>query len=279
MKRGQVLVISSTGCSAVAVILFICLAVGNVQAAPWPQTDPATPTPEPVSTTPGLAIGVTCVDPTPRASTICAEQSERLLASTVRLELHGPGGGIGHATVIDGRYLITHNHFPISSDDLRRGGAGLVKAVSVFKANGEGVLLGAPLSSFKVVGEAPEVLVLDFMETNGVGLFERAGVASVAAGTWETLGLRTGSEVAQVDWDGSAAVVRWTRVKAIHTEGNTPYIELESAVTPGSSGGGVFSHGCHVANNWSRTTIRIPGNGTVVNQFSTAALDTAALIP
>jgi hypothetical protein len=230
----------------------------------------------------GVAVATvapTCANPTPEMIADCAERAEKVLATTVRLEFHGPSGGIGHATVINGRYLVTHNHYPISGEELSRGGEGLISAVSVFKANGDIILLKTPLSYFTVLTVEPEVLVLDFKEYGGIGFFETLGVPSATMRTWDGLSLRPGSEVAQVDWDGSTAHVEWTRVAAIHAEGESPYIELDSFVEQGSSGGGVYYVGYHIANNWSRLTIREAETGEIITQFSTAALDTATMLP
>ena len=54
-----------------------------------------------------------------------------------------------------GRYLITHNHYPVTAAALNNGGEGVVTAVSILKASGGIILLKAPLSYFKVVREEP----------------------------------------------------------------------------------------------------------------------------
>jgi hypothetical protein len=199
--------------------------------------------------------------------------AQRVLASTVRIEFHGPGGGIGHGTVIGGRYLVTHNHYLASAATLANGGNGEVTAVSVYKASGDIILLEAPLSYFTVAAEKPETLVLDFQAYGGVGFFDSLGVPSAESKTLAELSLQPGTEVAQIDWDGGTAHVDWVRVTAVYTEGDTPTLELDNFVEQGASGGGVFYEGYHIANNWSRHTDRAADTGEVLRQVSVAAFN------
>lgn len=218
------------------------------------------------------ATGPSCANPTPETASGCELEAQRILASTVRLEFHGPSGGIGHATVVGGRYLITHNHYPATAATLNNGGEGLVTAVSVFKANGDVILLKAPLSYFKVVKEEPEMLVLDFQVYSGVGFFDSLGVPSIDLGDAGFALPQPGSEVAQINWDGSIARVDWTRVTAIHTDSGNTTIEVDNFVEQGASGGGVFFNGVHIGNNWTRQTERL-ASGEIVRQYSVAALN------
>jgi hypothetical protein len=207
----------------------------------------------------------------------CEENARRILASTVRVEFHGPSGGIGHATVVGGRYLITHNHYPITAAALNNGGEGLVTAITVLKANGDTILLKASLAYFKVVIEEPEMLVLDFQLHSGVGFFDSLGVPSAEIADGGFALPQQGSVVAQVNWDYSTARVDWARVTAIHDEAGVPALELDNFVEQGASGGGVFYNGVHVGNNWSRVTDRL-ASGEVVRQYSVAALNTTSAV-
>lgn len=219
-----------------------------------------------------------CANPTPQTAAGCAALAEKILAATVRLEFHGPGGGIGHATVIGGRYLVTHNHYPVSGQALSRGGDGLISAVSVLKANGDVILLKAPLSYFSVVLLTPEALVLDFHEYGGVGFFDKLGVASADPGRMTDLNLQPGSEVAQIDWDLTATRLVWVQVTAVHGTDGAPHVELDSYVEQGASGGGVFYNGIHVANNWSHNTEFDVATGKVLRQYSVAALNGEGIV-
>ncbi len=219
------------------------------------------------------AVGPLCANPAPEMVPGCEAEARRILASTVRIEFHGPGGGIGHATVIGGRYLITHNHYPVTAATLRNGGEGLVTAVSVYKANGDVILLKAPLSYLTVAVEAPEMLVLDFNVYGGTGFFDSLGVPSAEYNHGAGLNLLAGSEVAQIDWDGTTAHVDWVRVTAIQTGGGTPSLEIDNFVEQGASGGGVFYNGILVGNNWTRQTDRLL-SGEIVRQYTVATLNT-----
>lgn len=214
----------------------------------------------------------TCASPTADMAAACDDLAQRILASTVRLEFHGPTGGIGHGTIIGGRYLLTHNHYPITAAALNNGGEGLVTAVSVFRANGDIVLLKAPLVYFKVIRDEPEMLLLDFQAYSGVGFFESLGVPSIEWRDGNTPLLRVGSEVAQVNWDGSTARVDWVRVEAVNLDSEVATVELNNFVEQGASGGGVFYDGILIANNWARQTERLE-SGAVVRQYSVAALN------
>lgn len=217
-------------------------------------------------------LGPSCANPTAEIIASCAAQAERILASTVRIEFHGLAGGIGHATVVGGRYLITHNHYPVTAAALQNGGEDQVTAISVFKANGDIILLKAPLSYFSVVAEESEMLVLDFQVYSGVGFFDSLSVPSADfRGDVDQLP-QPGSEVAQIDWDGTTAHVDWVRVTAIVTHEGTPHIILENFVQHGASGGGVFFNGVHVGNNWTRQTDRLESS-EIIRQYSLAALN------
>lgn len=220
------------------------------------------------------ASGPSCANPTPELAAGCEAAAQHILATTVRLEFHGPAGGIGHATVVGGRYLITHNHYPVTAEQLQDGGDGAVSAVSVLKADGGIILLKAPLAYFTVAAEGSETLVLDFQAYGGVGFFDSLGVPSAKLGEGAASLPRPGSEVAQIDWDGATTHVAWVRVTAIQTEGDAPYVELDRFVEQGASGGGVFFDGAHIANNWTRQTDRLE-TGEIVRQYSVAALNSS----
>lgn len=256
--------------------LIACSPVRNVHAgeqAGFVGQTPVTNT----APVPTQQVGPSCANPTPERAAGCHAEADRVLASTVRLELHG-AGDIGHATVIGGRYLITHNHYSISGEALSRGGDGLISAISVLKANGDVILLKAPLSYFNVVLIVPEMLVLDFREYGGVGFFDGLGVPSADFVSLNGLSIKPGSEVAQIDWDGTTAHVVWTRVTAIQMDGEPPFMELDTFVELGSSGGGVFYNGVHIANTWLRNTERQADTGVVLRQYSVAALNTESTL-
>ena len=259
-----------TGCQPEATVVS-----ANTMAEPT-RAPSSTPGSQAVTTLAPLnnPVEPSCANPTPSIAQGCATIAQWILAATVRLEFHGPNGGIGHGTIKEGRYLVTHNHYPVVADGLANGVDSGVTAVSVFKANGDVILLEAPLSYFTVAAAYPQMLVLDFGEYGGVGFFDSVGVPSAEFKAWESLPLQPGMEVAQVDWDGSTAFVKWVQIDDIVTVDGIPALELASFVTQGASGGGVFWNGYHIANNWSRATELAQNSAAVIRQYSVAALDT-----
>jgi hypothetical protein len=132
-----------------------------------------------------------CDHPSPQQLPHCQELEQEILSATVRIQLHGwveiedayasqrINGTLSHATVIDGRYLVSHNHFGIPLSKVvrySRYGNGSLTGVSVYKTNGEPVLSNAPITAFSVVSEVGETTWLDFGLVDGQGLFARAGL-------------------------------------------------------------------------------------------------------
>ena len=71
--------------------------------------------------TPDAAPQFSCHRPRAEQVAACAELDQQILDSTVRIQMHSwvdaagqpvlTPGRISHATIKDGRYLVTHNHF------------------------------------------------------------------------------------------------------------------------------------------------------------------------
>ncbi len=229
-----------------------------------------------------------CQNPDPAHVRTCAAAAEQILATTVRIELRrwqeAEGkrgeyidGGIGHATVKDGRYLVTHNHFGIPLAAIE-GKAGEQVRISVYKANGEIILDNVPTSAFSVVIEDSETIVLDFGEYLGDGLFGMVGMPSAEFQSWDALSLTPGMEVAQINWDKETAFVEWVNIKSVFTTNGTPRIELDNGVIKGASGGGIFWNGLHIGNNWTSTTVQEANGGAVLDVFSAAALNAGSVV-
>jgi hypothetical protein len=119
-----------------------------------------------------------CLEPAEAEVDLCRQLEEHILAGTVRIEMQGwnkvgptlqpiTRGGKSHATVVAGRYLVTHNHLklhlvnPVQGDEV--GYTGL----TLRKANGEQLLENAPLDACKVIFADPETLVLEFLTASG----------------------------------------------------------------------------------------------------------------
>jgi hypothetical protein len=219
----------------------------------------------------------------PANASTCAALVEQILATTVRIELRRwleeegkrgdyIDGGIGHATVKDGRYLVTHNHFGIPLDSIE-GIAGEQIRISVYRANGDIILDNVRPSAFSIVAQDSEAVVLDFGAYAGDGLFAMLGIPSAQFQNWQSLSLVPGMEVAQINWDNETAHVEWVNIKSVTTRDGTPRIVLDYGVIKGASGGGIFWNGFHIGNNWTSTKIQMINDGTVLDAFSAAALN------
>lgn len=231
-----------------------------------------------------------CADPMPDEIKECDELEQQILASTVRIEWNlwikdGDDNGysrvdrIAHATVKQGRYLVTHNHSDVLHSDIKNKG---FNKVSLFTADGTLIWPKGPLNTITISVEDEETLVLDFGDYGDQGLFELLGVPSAEFRAWESLPLQAGTEVAQIVWDGAAAHVNWVTIDDISTENDTPRLELDSQVTLGASGGGVFWNGYHVANTWYQAAVTDETGEAILRQYSVAALNSpqiAAQLP
>jgi hypothetical protein len=207
---------------------------------------------------------------------------QRILAATVRIKWHvevkdntGDGtaqtyGGVGHATIKDGRYLVTHNHFGEAMAMLHDPSKGGSTRFSIYKANGETLFhFRAPMTAFTVTPVGEETLVFDFGESR---LFDLWGMASADFKAWPSLSLKPGTEVARVNWNRKTAYVEWTTIEAVIIEDGTPRVTLANSIEVGSSGGGIFWNGYHIANNWYRSTV-VNNHTCQVQPYSVAALN------
>ena len=247
-----------------------------------PASMPQTPTPAPA-----------CADPTPEIAAACEAQVAQILNATVRIELEYWSEGqivaetgstqyevaeaTSHATLINKRYLITHNHFPISPRELKEDASGPRLRLSLYTIQGEAILRGASLRNFDVVAEWPETLVLDFRESGEV-LFKAFGVRSMPVATTAVTHLPAGTEVAQINWDSATTWVEWVHIERITAEQDVTQIILSSSVRKGASGGGVFWNGQHIGNNWTTNEVRNSTNGKVIDTFSVAAVNSEMLL-
>jgi hypothetical protein len=221
----------------------------------------------------------------PEASTKHDEFEARILRSTVRFQVNywvveADESGymiestVGHGTVKDGRFLVTHNHFSQPfSDNPNVNAQDIFAQVRIYSADGTKLteLSGKDVS---IVLQDVETLILDLQELNGVGLFEAVGLKSAAFLQSHSLSLTPGTKVAQIDWDGRVAREDWTTVQAVNAEDGVTRLVMSDRLMPGASGGGVFLNGYHLANNWT-TVEEIDNTGAIVSQYSTAALDSS----
>jgi hypothetical protein len=244
--------------------------------APWDKRAPSAKPPD-----------YSCANPLPHLVRKCDEVEAQILASTVRLEWHvwmekndgseytPVDGSAGHATIKEGRYLVTHNHLAIS---LSEPESGMLTTVSVFAADGKPLWLDAPVELVAIAAEDAETLVLDFGNYGSEGLFAALGLSSAEFRSWDSLPLHSGQAVAQINWDGETTDVDWVKIQTVITDHGTPRLELASFVMPGASGGGIFWNGYHIANTWTRNSVRNVHNGTVLRRYSVAALNPSRVV-
>lgn len=233
------------------------------------------------------ADDLSCADPAPSIREQCELYEQQILATVVRLEVLVPSlddpdlltGGGGHGTIKDGRFIVVHNHFSIDlsifDDEAQRDLASL----NLYTANGYMLLRDARPPLFKIVVEDQETLVLDFgTNDEGEGFFDWFKVPSASFKNIHEITIQPGSEVAQVNWDGQLTYIDWVRVQEVIIYDSVPRLVLENSINNGSSGGGVFWNGTHIANNWMRVEI-INEGGAIVFQYSIAAINSVAVAP
>lgn len=230
------------------------------------------------------ASSPSCANPAPGQATRCGELEQQILATTARLEWHlwvknDDGSGytnvarsVGHSTIKQGRYLVTHNHPGMLGSDLKNG---QYITVSVFSANGKPIWLEVPLSLLSTVANEPGTWVIQFGNYTGRGPFDTPGLASAEFKAWEAIPLQPGMEVAQIDWDGATAHIDWVIVERVLTESAPPRLEMANFAEEGASGGGVFWNGYHIANSWYQATELDARSGAVLRQYSVAALNSS----
>jgi hypothetical protein len=225
-----------------------------------------------------------CLAPTtPEDSATCDAIEAHILDSTVRFQIDNwvvkpdesgymIDSSIGHGTVKDGRYLVTHNHFSEPFSDNPDIDQQIVYSYfQIFDVNGT-KLIGLPGNDVSIVAQDEETLVLDFKERDNVGFFKALGLASAEFIEWPLLDLETNAEIAQVDWDGTIARVDWTTIQEVNVKDTVTRLVMSDGLLVGASGGGVFLRGFHIGNNWT-TIEELDTLGVVVGQYSTAALN------
>ena len=212
----------------------------------------------------GPASDQSCADPVGDRVAICRTMEQEFLDSTVRLliyalpmDVEGSDsrvfGTISHATVKEGRYLVTHNHYDETVFSLlQQDDPDNLFIIDIFDASGE-LILRVPAQTVSVLVVDRGSMVLDFGETDGLGLFAALGLSSAEFMAQPSMPLQPGMEVAQIDWDGSSSHINWVTIKAVTTESAIPNVKLSDCLRSGASGGGLFWRGYHIGNNLSRS--------------------------
>jgi hypothetical protein len=208
----------------------------------------------------------------------CQELEAAILSATVRVHLqvwrilpdesgYDLDESIGHATLRDGRYLVTHNHYALLE---HAGMPDTAISVALYDHTGR-YLFSSPLTDYRISQAGAETLVLEMKND-----FHRdqlaAAITSASFAGYRSLKLRQGTAVAQVDWDGRVSRVDWTAVEEVITRDGLPRLLLSDGITGGGSGGGVFWNGVHIANNW-QSHERLDAQGNILFATSLAPLN------
>lgn len=244
-------------------------ATGAIASIDFPDASPPSSRPNSV-----------CGEPSKANAFACKQIEEQILKSTVRIRIdtwvvkadesgYEIDSKSSHATLKDGRYLVTHNHFTAPITNLPPGGESPAYA-SVTLSNSQGqALFNGPLSDFKLIWEDPETLVIAHKDN---GLIESLGFVSAEFEAWSSLPLEAGMEVAQVDWDGVTTRVDWTTVQEVNVQDSVLQMVLADDVTLGASGGGIFWQGVHIANNWLQVQ-QLEESGALIDSITKVALN------
>jgi hypothetical protein len=224
---------------------------------------------------------ILCAKPRENEREQCEALEAHILASVIRFEIFGPSDDdpavlvyrVGHGTVINGRYLVVHNHFHLDVNAFEGAFAEDI-FIDLYRADGQILLQNLHPPVFRVVREEPETMLWDFGSgESGEGFFESLGVTSASFKGPDQVQPKPGIEVAQVVWDGQSTGIEWVTIEEVNLDGEQPTIMLGNPLQLGASGGGVFWEGHHIANNWMRLRF-VDANDQITREASLAALNT-----
>ena len=215
------------------------------------------------------------------------EIEERLLDATVRVQIetwlvneNEQGYTIlqaeGHGTVVNGRYLITHNHHNIPLLLSETGfDPNVYSRLIIYNAAGEeiGIL---PMTDFRIALREEQMLLLAYTGDKLSVPFGTMGLDASQIAAWQNAAIQPEDTVAQINWDGAATTVTWAQVTAVRTARTPPCLELASQTLVGASGGAVFWNGLHIGNNWLNGTVSSPHDAQT-RHYSLAAMNSAEL--
>ena len=233
---------------------------------------------------------ISCINPTSKEeSATCANMEAQILAVTIRIELHtwATFGGHhktittkSHATILEGKYLVTHNHYKYSLTEQveEYGEVKGYTGISLRTTRGRLLIENAPLNSFSIVYEDPATLVFAFEDENGNGLFESSNLLSGQFADLNDIPLAAGVELAQIDWDGETAHVDWVMVDNLNLTDDVPQLQVNNFPKKGCSGGGVFWNGIHIGNNWAKNIEEDQATDEITRRYSIIALNTSAVV-
>jgi len=231
---------------------------------------------------------LSCIQPASLEQQIqCDHLVEQILAVTVQIEMHTQyylqeyGYTIvktSHATIMAGRFLVTHNHFEFPLTETATDDEEGYLAISLRRADGTLILDQASLDAFTIVHTDPQALVLEFLNAEGEGLFATLDYPSADFIDWRTVNLQPGMELAQIDWDGQRAHVDWVQIDAVQSEETVPQLQVNNFARFGCSGGGVFWQGRHIGNNWPRSIEENLATDEITRRYSIIALNSTMVL-
>ena len=192
------------------------------------------------------------------------QREEAILGATVRYEMGtwvGYDNGYyskreanGHGTVMNGRYLLTHNHLDKTiTERLLVNNPDQPITIKLYNTDSQ-IIVTTTAEHVTVAAVAPETLVLDFGQQGGEGFLAAYNLTSAQFMAAADLALEAGTLVAQVDWDGTTTYVEWVSVATTQTISETAVVQLTDRIEKGASGGGVYWNGVHIGNNWKTST-------------------------
>jgi hypothetical protein len=241
-----------------------------------------------LSEQPSAQNEISCLRPASYEMKIhCANLEANLLAVTVRIEMHAQYNLQGHnytkvhpshATIMAGRYLVTHNHFKFALTETAARGEEGYFAISLRSADGAPILDQASLDAFTIVHADAQTLVLEFLTPQGNGLFSALGLPSANFADWQIANLHPGTELAQIDWNGTRAHVDWVQIDNMQLYDAVPQLQVNNFARFGCSGGGIFWQGQHIGNNWARNVEENPANDEITRRYSIVALNSSGVL-
>jgi len=218
-----------------------------------------------------------------------AEMEQQILASTVRIDMEGfvtfggyrkpiTNGSKSHATVMGGRYLVTHNHYKFSLTEVASPDGEGYTGLTLRKADGTTLLEHVPLANLVIVFEEAETLVLDLVDEAGNSLVEPLGLPSAKFLSGDEVPWEPGMELAQINWDEETAHVDWVKLEKVVTDQHVPLVEVDNFALKGASGGGLFWNGYHVGNTWARNLEKNSETGEVERLYTLVALNALEVV-
>ena len=260
--------------------IFIMASLLNIAGVRTVQASPVQPR---------QAMQTSCMRPTSYEMKIhCANlAAHHILAVTVRIEMHAQYNLQGytytkvhpsHATIMAGRYLVTHNHFKFSLTETAANGEEGYISISLRRADGTLILDQAPLDAFTIVHADAQTLVLEFLNPQGIGVFSALGLPSANFANWQVINLQPDIELAQINWNGERAHVDWVQIDTMQLADSVPQLQVNNFARFGCSGGGIFWNGQHIGNNWARNVEENPATDEITRRYSIIALNSSAIL-